>query len=169
MGNMTVKLVNTSASPISDDALVRAASEFANGAELSVELEGKAFQATAAHRREFIKWLESSFKTDTGVQVDYAVINLVLKLKIKQTFYQPDECGMGLRLFRKFKSVRALLAYAVALTLDSQRISRCKLKSCRTFFVPKQNPHGGKPNRTYCCPEHMKEHHNSSERRFGKA
>src|SRR5262249_14745523 len=78
--------------------------------------------------------------------------------------------GFSLDLFNVFPDVETALCYAVMRLLDSRRpyweaVSQCRLASCGRFFLARKKRGGGRPNRTYCCPEHLEEHHNSAERK----
>lgn len=71
---------------------------------------------------------------------------------------------------RTFRDLHAMLSRALVLVIDEhagygRALSRCKLPACQKFYLAKRNPKGGPANRTYCCPAHRDEHHNSYERK----
>jgi hypothetical protein len=70
--------------------------------------------------------------------------------------------------FSSFEDHRAVVARGI--TLFAQHdcpalVGRCKLGSCGVFFVARQNPKGGPPNRIYCRSDHRDLHHNSAARK----
>jgi hypothetical protein len=81
--------------------------------------------------------------------------------------------GFWLGYHQDFKTARALLDYAVMLTLDSKLafgslVSRCRLPQCDRIYIATKNPKGGPANRTYCSPDHRNKHHNSAARKTGE-
>ena len=71
---------------------------------------------------------------------------------------------------RHFRDIHAVLSEGVLLLMDEHKpygrtLCRCRLPSCRKFYLARRNPKGGPANRTYCSPEHREEHHNSAERK----
>ena len=78
--------------------------------------------------------------------------------------------GYSFSDFRSFKNVASALTFAMLLVMDQRKpyakaLCRCKLPSCRRFYLAQKNPKGGPANRTYCIPAHREEHHNSSGRK----
>jgi hypothetical protein len=79
--------------------------------------------------------------------------------------------GYSFADFRAFMNIASAMAFAMLIVMDQRRqyasqLSRCKLPSCRRFYLARKNPRGGPPNRIYCRPNHRDEHHNSAERKI---
>jgi hypothetical protein len=169
MGMKAAELTNTPDKPATDEAILVAAIAFANGAPLTLHLDKKTLKATNAQRRELVRGLESGLDSPLG-----PLVQLVRGVKLSYgASLSDDGSSLRLNIQRDFKTVEAVLAMAVVLTMDKKhefgsKVCRCKLQTCKAFFMAKQNPKGGPPNRTYCSPEHLAEHHNSVERRFPK-
>jgi hypothetical protein len=73
--------------------------------------------------------------------------------------------------FSSFEDHRAVVARGITLFAqhDSPFLAgHCKLGSCRAFFLARQNPKGGPPNRVYCDSTHRDLHHNSAARKKQK-
>ena len=73
--------------------------------------------------------------------------------------------GFTLGYFHAFPDLTTAMKYAVMLLLDVTKpfgaaLCRCQLISCAQFYLARQNPKGGRPNRKYCCPEHAVEANN---------
>jgi hypothetical protein len=78
--------------------------------------------------------------------------------------------GFSLEYFNYFPDLETAFSYAIMLLIDSRKpygaaISQCHLARCSRFFLATKKPGGGRPNRKYCDPEHLAEHHNSAERK----
>lgn len=78
--------------------------------------------------------------------------------------------GYALRECRRFLTVSAALTCGLFALMDETgpfhaALARCKLPRCGRFYLASRKPAGGPANRTYCCPAHRDEHHNSAERR----
>jgi hypothetical protein len=173
-----IELRNTIERPATDEAIVRAAVAFANGAALTLRLNDKTLAATPKNRRELASWMESAIgNRDKAepVQQDFVPLYALIRgLRVNYVVVIPGDGNVRLEFYRDFKTVRSVLGLAVALMMDREhefgsQVCRCKWQKCEApFFLAQQNPKGGPPNRTYCSPEHMKGHHNSAKRRLGK-
>jgi hypothetical protein len=72
--------------------------------------------------------------------------------------------------FTAFRGHRALVVKGVMLAIDSSAdfastLGRCRLSTCRAFFLARQSPKGGRPNKIYCSPAHRYAYHDSAERK----
>ena len=81
--------------------------------------------------------------------------------------------GLLLRQANYYPDLSSALNYAVLLLLDLGRsygsaLSRCQWRECRKFYFAQKNPKGGPMNRTYCCPSHRDEAHDSKQNRTRK-
>jgi hypothetical protein len=173
MGNTPVTLTNTLDKPATDEAILAALIAFANGARLTLVLGDKSLIATSAQRRGFVEDLEDVLKDRIHLKTLAPVLGLTRGIKLSYVIQGRAHGGLSLEVYRKFKTVRALLSFAVVLAMDPKDkskspVCRCKLQRCQAFFLERQNPKGGKPSRIYCSPAHLKEHHDSSNRRLGK-
>jgi hypothetical protein len=185
------ELRNLATAPASDDALVEALLEFANGAEIIIV--GQPGQAEprsrAADRPLYIELLEDAnsgkgilpMLTDHGGRQRPALhairlgrrndslpapIRGLRSVSVERIVICRPR-GYALAYFRKFRSVGAALAEATMLILDPDKpyaraLSRCKYPPCRKFYFSRKNPRGGPANRTYCDPEHRRLHNNSA-------
>ena len=174
MGNaVTAKIVNTVDNPASDEAIVVAAIAFANGAPLTLRLGNRRLVATPAHRRVLVGQLDRAIDGRNGIQDIVPLVGVVTGVKLTYVA-TVGEGSVRLETYRHFRSVRAVLAMAVVLTMEKgheveSKVCRCKWQQCEApFFIAQRNPRGGPANRTYCRPEHRKLHHDSSGRRLGK-
>jgi hypothetical protein len=76
--------------------------------------------------------------------------------------------------YREPRDIHAVLSQGLLLVMDEHKpygaaLCRCRLPSCQRFYLARRNPKGGPANRTYCSPEHRKEHHDSADRKAAHA
>jgi hypothetical protein len=166
------ELTDTLDEPATDEAILAAALAFANGDALTLHLDHKTLTATDAQRRELSGWLERALIGRAGMQDIAPLLGIARGIKLSYIVNLAGDGGVRLSIHRHFRTARSVLALAAVLAMDNKhdigsKVYRCKLQTCKSFFLAKQNPKGGPPNRTYCCPEHLKEHHDSSNRRLG--
>ncbi len=174
MGIKTAELTDSPDRPATDESILVAAVAFANGAPLTLHLGKKTVMATNAQRRDFVRLLESVTSGRIEMQDIAPVLGITRGIKLSYVIIGGSDGVPRLAVHRAFRTVRAVLALAAVLALDTthksgSKVCRCKWQHCKTpFFIPQQNRKGGPPKRTYCSAEHLKEHHNSVERRFPK-
>jgi hypothetical protein len=75
---------------------------------------------------------------------------------------------------RHFRDIHAVLSEGLLLLMDEQKtfgrtLCRCRLPSCRKFYLARRNPKGGPANRTYCSPTHRDDYHDSADRKAADA
>jgi hypothetical protein len=170
MGNV-VELTDTLDKPVTDEEILAAALPFANGAPLTLHLGNKTLTGTPTQRRELNEWLDRALAGRAGLQDIAPFVSLARGIKLSYVVNLPGDGGLQLSVRRHFKTARSVFALAAVLVMDTKHEDGskvCRCKHCRDLFMAQQNPKGGPPNRTYCCPAHLKEHHDSSNRRMGK-
>jgi hypothetical protein len=159
-----------------DEEVLMAALAFAKGADLELRLpDGEGRRATALDRDEFVNDAARAIKDRAAFANEFmpTALRLIRAGGLSQSFTVTPS-GLRRGFGRTFKSVRHLLDYALAIIADGENapgryFCRCKLPSCRVFYIAKKNPIGGGYNLTYCKREHRTEHHDSSARRLGRA
>jgi hypothetical protein len=160
---------------LTDEEVFQAAIDYANGVELVLFRNERRSQPTYEDREEVVRLLTLIADGDRGAVADECLpmlTRLFSGLRVRVTCSIVIGQGFVLGQSRDFLNARALLDYAVALTLDAKlpygaALARCRLPSCGLFYVAKKNPKGGPLNKTYCTPEHRADHHNSAERKAG--
>jgi hypothetical protein len=174
-------LLNPSDFPASDDALVDALLEFANGAQVTMlsgprsrpvtdEEKGRA-QPPAEVRDRFIKVLELAIEDIGKLCEQFLPLGMELLTSLKpRPVIQFGTSGFQLDYFNDFPNLEAALTYAVMLILDARKpygaaLCRCQLPTCGRFYLARRKKKGGPANRVYCSPRHRTEHHNSAERK----
>ncbi len=171
MGIDRIELANSLSRPASDEEIIAAAIEFANGADFVMKRAADSVVATSKDRQLLLVWLESALSSrETNMFDEFLDVSKQFR-NIKHlpvVSVLPGKGGLRIGLYRDFRTVRAVLAYAVMLALDpdhevGSKVCRCKF--CKKFFLSKQDPSGGRPSRVYCCNDHMEKYHNSSERK----
>lgn len=65
------------------------------------------------------------------------------------------------------QDLAARVSYVVLLLLDSsrdfgRRLCQCKLETCERFFWERRSTQGGRRGRSFCSPEHMREHNSAT-------
>ena len=176
-----VKLVNTSGAPIGDEALVTAALDQANGAEVSLNGAGQADPAASRlHLLSVLERVRAAYALDPKSAARGQAFREILGVSLRllgrldvRPVYEVGASGVLLDYFRDFLTVDAALSYAVLLLLDRRKpfgpaLCRCRLISCERFYLAARSPKGGPANRTYCTPEHRAESHDSAQSRTAR-
>jgi len=161
--------------PVTDEELMAALLEVANGSEVVLYNEkGQGFQSNEPIRARMELLLQQFMEDPAELLLDLLPAPLgrgktdiaadVLKSvvpKLYLDFLGPR--GLSLRTGNYYPDLTSALDYAVLVLLDRGRpsygaaLSRCQLPRCRNFYFAKKNPNGGPPNRLYCCPGHRTE------------
>src|SRR5579863_9456688 len=165
------RIENGPTCPATDEQLVSALIEFANGRDVELlhmpenrpqerggereELQSE-FSALLARAAENRAKLAEVFLKQVGLP-------LLASLRIAPAI-SFGRGGFTLAYARDFRTLRSALQYAVLLLLDLNQpfgdaLCRCRLASCRAFYLAKRNPKGGPANRNYCSPKHRTEAH----------
>jgi hypothetical protein len=169
------RLLNGRSGAATDEQLVNALIEFANGREVELVRDGKSKELggeRAAMQMEFSELLalgaEDRAKLVRKFNFDVGMA-LLQSLRIDLSIHYGTR-GMRLGYLRDFPTLRSALQYAVMLLLDldlpyGSALCRCQLKRCGVFYLAARNPKGGPANRHYCNPEHRSEAHNLKQNR----
>jgi hypothetical protein len=177
MGNALRRpaLVNVAhGNTVEDWTVIEAAVAFANGSDFRfIGPTGAESAATDHDRAELTRVLRlvvGGSQDEVLTEAFPVVARLFEGLKVRRTCVLRSDGSLVLGYHQAFSSARAVLDYAVALTLDAtlpfgKLLCQCQWSDCAIFYIAQKNPKGGGFNWKYCIPEHRKAHHDSAQRK----
>lgn len=159
------KLVNTAASPASDDALVGALLAFANGQTVEIAQDSPLRADSGSERSKRRDWLQIAAADREAALVDFfnlgssSLQTMPIRSLKSRPVLEKARKGQALKWLREFRTAADTLDFAAMLLLNTDEpyganLCRCRLPSCGKFYLAAQNSKGGPPNRNYCTPEH---------------
>jgi hypothetical protein len=109
--------------------------------------------------RDFLAWL---LRDSGAVARRYAELGIASQFLVEVYLHAAPDGFAITRLYR-LDSYFKVLQVGIALLVDPEKrllrkLCRCQLKSCGGFFFEIQPP-TGRPQRKYCCSDHMLEAH----------